>query len=140
MFKILSKLDGKILLHIVFKKSDFSGRMNLIDETEFLQVSTIATGVKNDYRPHIHLFKSVEFSESVAQEAWVVIQGRVVVDYFDLDGSFLETQILEPGDCSITLYGGHGYHTSHNAIVYEFKTGPYLGIDKDKKFIDEMIN
>jgi hypothetical protein len=45
-------------------------------------------------------------------------------------------EILEPGDISLTLHGGHNYVAlEEDTLVYEFKTGPYLGQEKDKVFI-----
>lgn len=44
--------------------------------------------------------------------------------------------MLKPGDCSITLYGGHNYVSlEEHTLVYEYKTGPYLGQEKDKAFL-----
>ena len=66
----------------------------------------------------------------------MVIQGSVKVDYYDLDDSLLESVILNEGDCTITLRGGHNYTSlDENTLVYEFKTGPYLGLDFDKEFL-----
>ena len=74
----------------------------------------------------------------MTQESWVVIKGRVKVYLFDINDSVMETPILEPGDCSITLRGGHTYESlEEGTIVYEYKTGPYLGQKKDKVFIEE---
>ena len=43
---------------------------------------------------------------------------------------------LLPGDASFTLYGGHTYKIlEQDTIVYEYKTGPYLGQTFDKEFI-----
>ena len=44
---------------------------------------------------------------------------------------------LTPGDLSMTFEGGHNYMaTESNTFVYEFKTGPYKGIENDKTFIE----
>ena len=43
---------------------------------------------------------------------------------------------FDKNDLSMTFRGGHNYEILENdTIVYEFKTGPYLGIEFDKKFI-----
>ena len=46
--------------------------------------------------------------------------------------------MLETGDVSITLYGGHTYTILEDALVYEFKTGPYTGQENDKIFLKEL--
>ena len=57
--------------------------------------------------------------------------------YYDLDRTMLCEKILQPGDCSITLHGGHNYLClEDDTVIYEFKTGPYNGRDKDKEYID----
>jgi hypothetical protein len=55
---------------------------------------------------------------------------------YDIDGTLLETEIINKGDCSMTFEGGHTYEIlEEDTIVYEYKTGPYLGIENDKKFL-----
>ena len=46
--------------------------------------------------------------------------------------------ILNVGDCSITLEGGHTYTILENdTLIYEYKTGPYKGQENDKVMLDE---
>ena len=46
------------------------------------------------------------------------------------------TEILNVGDASFTLEGGHNYEIlEDNTLVYEYKTGPYEGQEFDKIFI-----
>ena len=48
-------------------------------------------------------------------------------------------EILEQGDCSITFRGGHNYLCiEDDSIVYEYKTGPYKGVENDKEFLNEL--
>jgi hypothetical protein len=62
--------------------------------------------------------------------------GQVEVDYFTDSGDFIVTEILDAGDITISFRGGHGYRTlTSDALVYEFKSGPYEGLEIDKKFI-----
>ena len=65
-----------------------------------------------------------------------MIKGRVKFYFYDLDDKLLDTIILEQGDASFTLEGGHNYEIlEDDTIVYEYKTGPYEGQQKDKVFI-----
>jgi hypothetical protein len=65
-----------------------------------------------------------------------VIRGQVAVDYYNDAGEFLATENLQAGDVTITFRGGHGYRTlTSDALVYEFKSGPYEGLEIDKAFI-----
>ena len=56
--------------------------------------------------------------------------------YYDLNDDLLTTREMIKGDCTITYLGGHNYEAlEEDTIVYEFKTGPYLGLEKDKTFL-----
>ena len=135
MEKFFSKLNSKELAHMIVRLSDFDGRTNVVSEKEFLQVSTLQLSAGESFVPHIHLWKEIGGSTNVAQESWVVIKGRIECSFYDVDGSLLAVDFLDEGDCSISLHGGHSYRAMSDAIVYEFKNGPYLGQEKDKKFV-----
>lgn len=65
----------------------------------------------------------------------MVIRGSVKAHFFDTDMQLLETHILQAGDASFTLEGGHTYEIlEDDTLVYEYKTGPYEGQEKDKVF------
>ena len=89
------------------------------------------------FEPHFHIWKNGE-EEIIAQESWVVINGSVECTFYDLDNKILARPILEKGDCSVTLEGGHTYTIlEENTLVYEFKTGPYKGQKFDKVLLNE---
>jgi hypothetical protein len=129
------------LLHMVVFLSELQEtqglfRTNFSAENSFLQAALIQIPQHHDFKPHIHLERERSFQNLRAQESWVIIRGEVQVDYFSESGEFLETHTLQEGDCSITFKGGHGYRTiTKEAVVYEFKNGPYEGVSVDKKFI-----
>ncbi len=133
---IYSKNNQDTILHIIHKKNDFSGRQDIVNESEFLQVAPLKLQKDQTFKPHKHVWVESEYKKKIAQESWVVISGSVEVYYYDLDNNFLKSEILIPGDCTITLQGGHNYKSlEDNTKVYEFKTGPYLGQKLDKEFI-----
>jgi hypothetical protein len=56
--------------------------------------------------------------------------------FYDLDNTVLAERVLMAGDASFTLHGGHNYVIlEDDTLVYEMKTGKYLGQEKDKMFI-----
>jgi len=136
MEKIFSKISEDVLLHIVNRKDSITeNRMDLSPESEYLQVSTFKMKQGKTFRPHEHIIQVKKTKKT--QESWVVISGKVKVFYYDLDRTMLCEKILQPGDCSITLHGGHNYLClEDDTVIYEFKTGPYNGRDKDKEYID----
>ena len=136
MIKLFSKVDPSKLLHIVVRKEDIlPGRQDVISEDNFLQCSILNMEENKTFRPHKHIWKE-RTHNMIAQESWVVIQGKVKCFFYDLDDSIIEEIILNPGDASFTLEGGHNYLTlEDNTLVYEYKTGPYEGQINDKTFI-----
>jgi mannose-6-phosphate isomerase-like protein (cupin superfamily) len=111
-------------------------RVDFSEPKEFLQGAVIEIPANHSFRPHVHLDRVRSFTHLRAQESWVVIKGQVEVDYFTELGAFIGTEVLTAGDITITFLGGHGYRTlTSDALVYEFKSGPYEGLEIDKRFI-----
>lgn len=136
MLEISSRVNPGELAHIIFRREDFLGRQNVVEPQAFLQVAALQLEQSESFRAHVHIWKSLPSSDSVAQESWVVISGEISVSLLDTDGSVLHDDVLGPGDCSITLMGGHRYVASEASLVYEFKSGPYLGHEFDKVYVD----
>ena len=139
---IYSKLKPKKILHIVHRANEFYNnkerhRKDIVDAKEFIQVSALKMKKGQKFRPHQHIWKDGE-KKAIAQESWVVIRGSVKCSFYDIDDTILKEPILNVGDCSITLAGGHTYSIlEDDTLVYEYKTGPYKGSENDKIFIDE---
>ena len=135
MKKIYSKIEKDKLLHIILRKEDVSSeRINVVEDEEYLQLAAMRLQEGKTFKPHKHVY--CEKTTTIAQESWVVIEGKVKAILYDIDDNIISEEILNAGDCSITLYGGHTYEIlEDNTLVYEYKTGPYLGIEADKAFI-----
>lgn len=136
MFKIYSDVEKGLLLHTIHKKSDFiDGRIDISPECEYLQVCSLTLPNNKTFRPHKHIY--YQKITTICQESWVVISGKVRVFLYDLDDQMIVEEDLIPGDLTITYRGAHNYLSlEKDTLVYEFKTGPYFGIEKDKEFID----
>lgn len=134
---IYSRLDPTQILHIINRKREIQpGRVDLVDPNEYIQCAAMRHGKGMTFKPHRHKMQPIETVSRYPQESWVVISGTVKVTLYDLDDSVLHEDVLEPGDVSITLAGGHNYlFMAEDSIVYEFKTGPYLGQQADKVMI-----
>ena len=140
---IYSKVEPQKLLHIIHKVDEFytieeGHRRNLVEKKEFIQLSALNMEKGQTFKPHQHIWKPGE-EQVIAQESWVVIKGSVKCSFYDTDGTLLVEPILNVGDCSVTLGGGHTYLIlEDDTLVYEYKTGPYKGQKNDKVFLDEI--
>jgi len=137
MEKIYSKQDPEALLHLVVRKEDITpGRQDIIPEENFIQCSVLNMEEGKTFKPHRHIWKE-RTRNVIAQESWIVVQGKVKCIFYDLDNTIIAERTLEAGDASFTLEGGHNYYIlEDNTLVYEYKTGPYEGQALDKTFID----
>lgn len=126
--------EGK-LLHCIFRANEFKqGRQDLIDSEEFIQCSALQMNDGHTFKPHKHIFKQID--KVYPQESWVVLSGKVKCIFYDLDDQIIAEPILEAGDVSFSLWGGHNYLIlENNTRILEMKTGPYFGQEFDKRFI-----
>ena len=135
MILIESNVEPGRLLHCIVRAYRINdGRIDISPPNEFLQLAALRLPSGKTFRPHKHI--PCAKVQTTTQESWVVIRGRVRAILYDLDDQILQEVELGPGDLSITFYGGHNYLIlEDDTVVYEFKTGPYLGQEADKEFI-----
>jgi cupin fold WbuC family metalloprotein len=135
MKKIYSKVNPDVLLHIINRQKEVSEtRTDLSPGKEYLQVSCFKLNNGKTFKAHKHIENIRE--TDITQESWIVIKGKVKAILYDIDDTVLEEIELCQGDCSITFRGGHNYLCMEDdTVVYEYKTGPYFGQEKDKEFI-----
>ena len=136
MENIYSKVKTDKLLHIIVRKEDLiKGRNEIVPNDNFIQCAILNMDKNKTFKPHKHIWKE-RTRNVIAQESWVVIQGSVKCIFYDIDDTIIAEPILNAGDASFTLEGGHTYLIlEDDTLVYEYKTGPYEGQSLDKKFI-----
>ena len=135
--KYFSKIDSTKLLHTINRPEKFDGRIDLCDPKNFIQLAILNQKKGQTYKAHMHLWKEVTFKKYIAQESWLVLSGSIKVFFYDLDKSLLTTEILFAGDSTLTFEGGHTYEVLEDeTLMYEMKTGPYEGREKDKILLD----
>lgn len=140
MKNITSKVDGGILHTIFYSKDVSKKRKDVIAEDNQLQFSALELVKNHKFKPHFHIPKNIDYTETIAQEAWVVIKGSIKATHYDIDENIINEEILNVGDVAITLRGGHTFEVlEEDTIIYEFKTGPYLGVELDKIFIKDKL-
>ncbi|MBX4211057.1 hypothetical protein KW783_03755 [Candidatus Parcubacteria bacterium] len=134
MKKIYSKIDSSLLLHQVSTLEDAkASRTDLADPKEFLQVSALNLKKGTIVNPHAHVARAGEKNVTV-QEGWILLRGKAKCIFFDINNAPIGEEVLGPGDCSITFYGGHSLTIlDEDTFFYEIKTGPYKGKEQDNK-------
>jgi mannose-6-phosphate isomerase-like protein (cupin superfamily) len=85
--------------------------------------------------PHVHnpVPREVRFT----QEVLFIRRGKLRVDFYDDDRSYLESRVLEAGDTILLATGGHGFEVLEEIEMIEVKQGPYAG-DQDKTRFDAI--
>jgi len=132
MEKIYSEVRPGELLHVVHFRSDFTKeRFDFSPEKEFIQATSLYSKTGRVVSAHKHLLQKK--TTTITQEAIVVISGCLNVKYYDLDHKLIKKITLNEGDCTLTFRGGHEFEISPETRIYEFKTGPYFGKEKDKE-------
>ena len=83
--------------------------------------------------PHVHnpAPREVQFTKEVL----FIKSGRVRVDFYDDDQSYLESRILNQGDVILLAFGGHGFEMLEPTEIIEVKQGPYAGEADKTRFI-----
>lgn len=135
---VKSRVNPKITTHQIIRAAELTGKQdeNLVDAGESLQLSRKEWALDYGNKPHIHIKTIREMP--YAQEAWIVMEGAVLVWFYDIDEKLMFGERLEKGDVALTFRGGHSYKMLEKGTwVYEFKTGPYWGTDRDKRYVGE---
>ena len=80
-------------------------------------------------QPHVHnpVTREVQYTNEVL----IVRSGRVQVDFYSEQKSYLLSRVLEHGDIILLIRGGHGFKMLDPTEIIEVKQGPYAG-DLDK--------
>jgi hypothetical protein len=88
-------------------------------------------------QPHIH--NSVPRQVQFTKEFLFIKSGKVRVDLYDDEQTYLESRILHAGDVILLAFGGHGFEMLEASEIIEVKQGPYAG-DADKTRFEPISN
>jgi len=75
--------------------------------------------------PHVH--NPVRREVQYTKEVLFIKSGKVRVDFYDDDQTYLESRILHQGDVLLLAFGGHGFEMLEPTEMIEGKQGPYAG-------------
>jgi mannose-6-phosphate isomerase-like protein (cupin superfamily) len=82
--------------------------------------------------PHVHtpVVREVQYTKEVL----FIKSGKLRVDFYAEDQTYLESTILYKGDVILLAYGGHGFEMLEPTEIIEVKQGPYAGDDDKTRF------
>lgn len=80
-------------------------------------------------QPHVH--NPVQREVHYTKETLFIRKGKVRVDFYTEQQTYIESYILETGDVILLSEGGHGFEILEETEMIEVKQGPYAG-EKDK--------
>ena len=137
MKQIYSKVEPNKLILSLLRYEDISEyRTDICPNEERLQIS--GRKLKKGLKVKAHKHTPIERKTDITQEAWIVFEGCIKGTFYDLDDSVLYETNIGKGDVIVLFRGGHSLEVlDEDTIFYEFKTGPYLGIEADKEAINE---
>ena len=78
-----------------------------------------------------HTHNVVPREVSYTKEVLVIRKGKLRVDFYEDNQTYIESHIVEQGDKILLAFGGHGFECLEEVEMIEIKQGPYLG-EQDK--------
>lgn len=124
--KIEKIADKGYILGIIIRKSFKKDGIEFISPEDFpLQLGYMSRPKGYEIEAHVHN-RFVRRTDST-QEVLFVKSGRVRIDFFSAEKSYLKSRVLTAGDIVLLSGGGHGVKVLENAELLEVKNGPYAG-------------
>ena len=88
------------------------------------------TDVEKVVTPHMH--KRIERVIDTTSEFLFVIQGRMTIEIYDENESYIDTVELTNNQALLQFVGGHKITIHKDTKYFELKQGPYFGQEFDK--------
>ncbi len=118
------------LLGIIISNQFKADGIHFVTEGQFSQqLAYMSHPSGKQIAPHVHNFVPREVQYT--QEVLFIKSGKLRVDFYRDDRSYLESYVVGEGDVLLLASGGHGFEVLEALEMYEVKQGPYTG-DHDK--------
>jgi len=112
------------------------------NEIDFLTPDTFGQQVAYMSRPkgqliQAHIHEPISRTLIGTQEVLYIRKGRIRVDFYENDRTYVSSTILGAGDLMLLSTGGHGFEVLEDIDMIEIKQGPFAeGRDKTR-FVPE---
>ena len=124
------KIDGRVAAIIVRNEFHPDGIQFVTPDDYSQQLGYMRRPAGYVIQPHIHL--KVDRQASFTQEVLYMRKGRVRVDFYREDESYVDSREISTGDVILLSIGGHGFEMLEESELIEVKQGPYL--DDKRRF------
>jgi hypothetical protein len=123
--------DGFVIAIIIGKDYRREGIDFLTPNDFSLQLGHMTRPVGYRVVPHVH--NPVERHTIGTQEVLFIKSGRVRIDFYSFDRTYIESRELAAGDIILLAGAGHSLEVLEEATIVEIKNGPYIeGADKGR--------
>ncbi len=126
------KNQNEIVAIIIYKDYHGDGLSFITNKEALLQLGYINQPAGYKVQPHIH--NLVARQTVGTQEVIFVRNGKIKIDFYSDNRTYLESRELSSGDMILLAKGGHGITMLEPTELIEVKTGPYLEEDDKVRF------
>ncbi len=131
MTDLIQRIEHNGKLFAIIIKNDYSkDGVDFFTPNDFSQQLAYMKHPKGK-KIDAHLHNVVKREVSYTKEVLVIRKGKLRVDFYRDDQSYIESHIVEQGDIILLAFGGHGFECLEEVEMIEIKQGPYLG-EQDK--------
>ena len=128
--------NNEILYAIIINSEYKQEGINFFTPNEFSQqLGYMSRPMGYKIPPHYHNVISREVK--LTNEVLFIKSGKIRVDFFDENQSYLESRVLKKGDIILLAKGGHGFEMLEPTEMIEIKQGPYAD-EMDKTRFDTI--
>lgn len=131
---IFNELEYAIIIR---KNFDESGIHFFTDDKYSQQLAYMRHPQGKKIVPHVHNPVTREVQNT--QEVLVLRKGKLRVDFYTQERTYLGSKILNSGDIILLTSGGHGFEALEEIEMVEVKQGPYVG-EADKTRFEHLEN
>ena len=118
------------LLAIIIKKDYQKDGVEFFTPNEFSQQLAFMSHKKGKVI-EAHSHNIIPREVSYTKEVLVIRKGKLRVDFYEDNQTYIESHEISEGDVILLAYGGHGFEVIEDCEMIEIKQGPFLG-EKDK--------
>jgi hypothetical protein len=124
------------LLGLVVRSSHTAEKIDFLTPDNFGQQVAYMNRPKGEViQAHIH--EPISRTLIGTKEVLYIRKGRIRVDFYESDRTYVSSMILEAGDLMLLNTGGHGFEVLEDIDMIEIKQGPFAeGRDKTR-FVPE---